>query len=209
MSIVNEEKLRRILARMLDESEFLGPYGIRALSRYHLDHPFVFNLGGQEYRVAYVPGDSDTGMFGGNSNWRGPVWMPVNFLLLNALVRLYAYYGDEFKVECPTGSGKMTTLLGVARELGGRLTRTFLRDADGRRPVYGGTEKFQTDPHWRDLVLFHEYFHGDNGAGIGASHQTGWTGCIARVIQMMPLMTPENLLTPGVEEALLRQTLKL
>jgi hypothetical protein len=193
---------------MLDENEFFSPYGIRALSRYHLDHPYVFYQGRQEYRVAYVPGDSDSGMFGGNSNWRGPVWMPVNFLLLNALVRLYAYYGEEFKVECPTGSGNMMTLLGVAKELGERLTRTFLRDESGRRPVYGGAGKFQDDPHWRDLVLFYEYFHGDNGAGIGASHQTGWTGCIARVIQMLPLLTPENLLTPGVEEALLRHTLK-
>ena len=199
VSIVNEHKLRRILTRMLDENEFFGPYGIRALSRYHLEHPFVFNVGGQEYRVAYLPGDSDSGMFGGNSNWRGPVWMPVNLVLLTALYRLYAYFGDDFTVECPTGSGNMMTLLEVAHELGERLTRIFLRGADGRRPVYGTAEKFQEDPHWRDLVLFYEYFHGDSGAGIGASHQTGWTGCIARVIQANAVLTKEIVLAPDVE----------
>ncbi len=199
LSIVDEHKLRRILARMLDENEFFGPYGIRALSRYHREHPFVFRVGGQEYRVAYLPGDSDSGMFGGNSNWRGPVWMPVNFLLLTALYRLYAYFGDDFKVECPTGSGHMMTLLEVAHELGERLTRTFLRGADGRRPVYGAARKFQDDPHWRDLVLFYEYFHGDSGAGIGASHQTGWTGCIARVIQANAVLTRKILLAPDAE----------
>jgi hypothetical protein len=199
VSIVNEHKLRRILTRMLDENEFFGPYGIRALSRSHLEHPFVFNVGGQEYRVAYLPGDSDSGMFGGNSNWRGPVWMPVNLVLLTALYRLYAYFGDDFTVECPTGSGNMMTLLEVAHELGERLTRIFLRGADGRRPVYGSAEKFQEDPHWRDLVLFYEYFHGDNGAGIGASHQTGWTGCIARVIQANAVLTKEIVLAPDVE----------
>ena len=183
LATVNEQKLRRILARMLDENEFLSPHGIRALSRCHLDHPFVFGVGGQEYRVSYVPGDSDSGMFGGNSNWRGPVWMPVNFLLYLSLLRLGAYYGDSFKVECPTGSGKHLTLFEVAQELAERLIGTFVRDGSGRRPVFGGTEKFQTDPHWRDNILFFEYFHGDNGAGIGASHQTGWTGCIARIIQ--------------------------
>ena len=199
VSIVNEHKLRRILTRMFDENEFFGPYGIRALSRYHLEHPFVFNVGGQEYRVAYLPGDSDSGMFGGNSNWRGPVWMPVNLVLLTALYRLYAYFGDEFTVECPTGSGNMMTLLEVAHELGERLTRIFLRGADGRRPVYGTAEKFQEDPHWRDLVLFYEYFHGDSGAGIGASHQTGWTGCVARVIQANAVLTKEIVLAPDVE----------
>jgi hypothetical protein len=183
LATVNEEKLRRILTKMLDENEFFGPHGIRALSRYHLDHPFVFGLGDQEYRVSYLPGDSDSGMFGGNSNWRGPVWMPVNFLLFNSLLRLGAYYGDSFKVECPTGSGKHLTLFEVGQMLGERLIGTFVRDGSGHRPVFGGTEKFQTDPHWRDNLLFYEYFHGDNGAGIGASHQTGWTGCIARVIQ--------------------------
>jgi len=182
LAIVNEDKLRRILARMLDENEFFGLHGIRALSRYHLDHPFVFDFGGQEHRVSYLPGDSDSGMFGGNSNWRGPVWMPVNFLLYLSLLRLATYYGDSFKVECPTGSGKYLTLFEVAQELAERLIGTFVRDRAGRRPVFGGTEKFQTDQHWRDNILFYEYFHGDNGAGIGASHQTGWTGCIARII---------------------------
>ncbi len=199
LSILSEQKLRRVLARMLDESEFLSPYGIRALSRYHREHPFVFHQGGQEYRVAYLPGDSDSGMFGGNSNWRGPVWMPVNFLLYGALLRLYAFYGDGFQIECPTGSGKLMTLMEVARELGERLSRIFLCDASGRRPVYGETEKFQRDPHWRDLILFYEYFHGDNGAGIGASHQTGWTGCVARILQGNGLMTKELLLSPGAE----------
>jgi hypothetical protein len=205
VSIVNEQKLRRILARMLDENEFLGPYGIRALSRFHLEHPYVFRHGGQEFRVAYVPGDSDTGMFGGNSNWRGPVWMPVNFLLYQALVRLYTFYGEAFKIECPTGSGKMMTLLEVAKEIGERLVRGFLRDAAGRRPVYGAARKFQEDPHWRDLVLFYEYFHGDTGAGVGASHQTGWTGLLARIIQANALFSAELLLTPGAEAALLKR----
>ncbi|MGZ5957079.1 MAG: MGH1-like glycoside hydrolase domain-containing protein, partial [Myxococcaceae bacterium] len=200
ISIVNEAKLRRILSRMLDEREFLGPHGIRALSRHHLEHPYVFHLGNQEFRVGYVPGDSDSGMFGGNSNWRGPVWMPVNLLLWASLLRLAAYYGDGFKVECPTGSGKEMNLFQVAHELAGRLIGTFTRDASGRRPVFGGSERFQTDPHWRDCILFYEYFHGDNGAGIGASHQTGWTGAIARVIQLDGILTEEFLYAPDVEQ---------
>jgi hypothetical protein len=200
LATVNEEKLRRILARMLDENEFFGPHGILALSRYHLDHPFVFNLSGQEYRVSYLPGDSDSGMFGGNSNWRGPVWMPVNFLLFLSLLRLGAYYGDTFKVECPTGSGKHLTLFEVGQMLGKRLIGTFVRDGSGRRPVFGGTEKFQSDPHWRDNVPFYEYFHGDNGAGIGASHQTGWTGCIARIIQANGAFTGEMLGERNIEK---------
>jgi hypothetical protein len=204
LSIVDERKLRRILARMLDEAEFFGPHGIRALSRFHLDHPYVFNHAGQEHRVAYVPGDSDTGMFGGNSNWRGPVWMPINFLLYTALLRLYAYYGDDFKVECPTGSGQMMTLLEVAKELGERLCRIFLRDPSGSRPVYGAAHKFKDDPHWRDLVLFFEYFHGDTGAGVGASHQTGWTGCIARIIEGNAALTKEMVLASGADAAILK-----
>jgi len=204
VSIVDEKKLRRLLGHMLDEKEFLGPFGIRALSRYHLDHPYVFQHGGQEFRVAYVPGDSDTGMFGGNSNWRGPVWMPVNFLLCVALLRLAAYYGDGFKVECPTGSGKEINLFGVARELMERLIRTFLRDGSGRRPVFGGSEKFQTDPHWRDCILFYEYFHGDNGAGIGASHQTGWTGTIARLIQVNGGLTEAMIQAPDLRQQVLK-----
>ena len=204
LSIVNEDKLRRILSHMLDENEFFSPYGIRALSRHHREQPFLFLHEGQEFRVDYVPGDSNTGMFGGNSNWRGPVWMPVNYLLWAALLRLYAYYGDGFTIECPTGSGRQATLLEVAQELAQRLGGIFLRDAAGRRPVYGGSEKFQSDPHWRDLIPFFEYFHGDTGAGIGASHQTGWTGCIARMIQGNAILTPELLLSPGAEELVLR-----
>jgi hypothetical protein len=204
LAIVNEEKLRRILARMLDENEFLSPHGVRALSRHHKDHPFVFGHAGHDYRVGYVPGDSDSGMFGGNSNWRGPVWMPVNFLLWVALLRLYAYYGDDFTVECPTGSGRQLTLLGVAQELAERLIRLFVQDEAGRRAVYGKSEKFQSDPHWRDLILFYEYFHGDDGRGIGASHQTGWTGCVARMIQGQSLLSREALLSRGVESVVIR-----
>jgi hypothetical protein len=190
LSILNKQKLTSVLGYMLDEDEFLGPHGIRSLSRYHLEHPFHFQVGNQEYRVQYLPGESDTGMFGGNSNWRGPVWMPVNVVLIRGLLNLYSFYGDAFTVECPTGSGQHMTLFEVAREISRRLASTFLRDDSapagsgqrGRRPVYGGTTKFQDDPHWRDLILFYEYFHGDNGAGLGASHQTGWTGLIARLI---------------------------
>jgi hypothetical protein len=184
MAVCNKEKTERILSYLLDEKEFLGPYGIRSLSRYHLEHPFVFELAGREYKVEYLPAESNTGMFGGNSNWRGPVWMPVNGLLIRALLNLYQFYGDDFKVECPTGSGKYMTLYEVAKEIGRRLTSIFLRDANGRRPVYGGNRKFQEDPHWRDYILFYEYFHGDNGAGLGASHQTGWTGTIARALDL-------------------------
>ena len=184
LSILNRRKLERVLSYMLDENEFLGPHGIRSLSRYHLEHPYVLNVGGQEYKVQYLPAESDTGMFGGNSNWRGPVWMPVNLLIVRALLNLYGFFGDDFQVECPTGSGRRMTLFDVAQELVRRLTGTFLRDADGRRPVYGGTARFQNDPHWRDLILFYEYFHGDNGAGIGASHQTGWTGLVAPLLDL-------------------------
>jgi hypothetical protein len=183
LAILNEEKLRRVLACMLDEQEFLSPYGIRALSRYHLEHPYIFHANGQEYRVDYLPAESNTGMFGGNSNWRGPIWMPVNVLLVRALVNLYRYYGDSFTVECPTGSGRYMNLFEVSEEIARRLGNIFVRDEAGRRAVWGGAEKFQTDPHWRDYVLFYEYFHGDNGAGLGASHQTGWTGLVARLIQ--------------------------
>ena len=177
---------------MLDENEFLSPYGIRSLSKFHEQHPYVFHVQGQEYRVDYLPAESNTGMFGGNSNWRGPVWMPVNAMIIRALLNFYAYYGDNFKIECPTGSGRMMNLFEVAKEIADRLTRIFLRDAQGRRPVYGGTEKFQTDPHWRDHILFYEYFHGDNGAGLGASHQTGWTGLVAKLIQLFGLLDAED-----------------
>jgi hypothetical protein len=179
MSLVDEQRLRRILAVMLDEQEFLGAHGIRAISRRHLEQPCVFDWGGHEYNVHYLPAESDTGMFGGNSNWRGPVWFPMNLVILRGLIQLHRYYGDRLTVECPTGSGQMKNLFEVAAEISRRLTTTFTEDEDGHRPVYGGIEKFQSDPHWHDLLLFHEYFHGDNGAGIGASHQTGWTGAAA------------------------------
>jgi Mannosylglycerate hydrolase MGH1-like glycoside hydrolase domain len=179
VALVGEQRLRRILATMLDESEFLSPHGIRAISRYHADHPYVFDIAGQEFRVVYEPAESHTGMFGGNSNWRGPVWFPMNIVILRGLRQLHVYYGDRLKVECPTGSGNEMNLLEVAEEIGRRLASVFLRDENGRRPVFGGIEPFQSDPHWNDLLLFHEYFHGDNGAGLGASHQTGWTGLVA------------------------------
>jgi hypothetical protein len=168
---------------MLDESEFLSPFGIRALSRYHKDHPYVLNVMGQEHRVDYEPAESGTGLFGGNSNWRGPIWFPVNYLLIESLQKFHHFLGDQYKVEYPTGSGQPMTLWQIAAEISRRLTRTFLKDEQGRRPVFGGTTVFQKDPQWRDAVPFHEYFHGDNGAGIGASHQTGWTGLVAKLIQ--------------------------
>jgi hypothetical protein len=194
LAILNKKKLERVLAYMLDENEFLGPHGIRSLSRVHQDHPFTFWVGHEEYRVQYLPGESNTGMFGGNSNWRGPVWMPVNTLIVRALLNLYEFYGDEFKVQCPSGSGHYMTLFEVAQELSRRLAGTFLRDANGRRPVYGGTAKFQDDPHWRDLILFYEYFHGDNGAGLGASHQTGWTGLVAPLLNIFGRVDAKTLL---------------
>jgi hypothetical protein len=197
LSMVNEEKLRRLLARMLDEERFLGPHGIRSISRWHLDHPYGFDLHGVEYRVQYEPAESTTGMFGGNSNWRGPVWLPVNLLIIRGLLQHYQYYGDDFTVECPTGSGRQMTLFEIAREISGRIVSTFLRDDEGRRPVYGGAKVFQTDPHWRDHILFYEYFHGDNGAGLGASHQTGWTGVVARLIQLFGHLDAATLLREG------------
>jgi hypothetical protein len=196
-SILDETKLRRVLAKMLDEHEFLSEFGIRSLSRYHAEHPYVFHAGGQDYRVSYLPAESDTGMFGGNSNWRGPIWMPVNALIIRALLQYYLYYGEDFKIECPTGSGRLMTLYQVAEELSRRLASIFLKDKNGRRPVYGGTQKFQEDPHWRDLILFYEYFHGDNGAGLGASHQTGWTGIIARMMHLFATTTAEQALESG------------
>jgi hypothetical protein len=168
---------------MLDETEFLSPYGVRALSRYHAEHPYVLDAAGMHYTVEYQPAESNSGLFGGNSNWRGPIWFPVNYLLIESLQQFHHYYGDDFKVECPTGSGQYLTLKEIADELSRRMISIFTRDENGRRAVFGGMEKFQNDPHWRDYILFHEYFHGDNGAGIGANHQTGWTGLIAKVIQ--------------------------
>ena len=199
LSPINRQKLSRILQKMLDEAEFLSPYGIRALSRYHKEHPYIFALDGHVYRVDYEPAESSTGLFGGNSNWRGPIWLPVNALLVQSLRRMYSYYGDEFKVECPVGSGKWMTLWEVANEIARRLGNIFLRDKEGRRAVYGETEKFQTDPHWRDLILFYEYFHGDNGAGIGANHQTGWTGLITWLLFSSAVLDPKEVLEKGFD----------
>jgi len=203
LSPVNRQKLTRLLRRMLDPDEFLSPFGIRALSRYHREHPYVFTAGGSVYRVDYEPAESSTGLFGGNSNWRGPIWMPVNLLLIQSLRKMYSYYGDGLRVECPTGSGRLMTLWEVAHEIATRLAGIFLRDAEGRRPVYGETERFQTDPNWRDLILFYEYFHGDNGAGIGASHQTGWTGIVTWFLISAALLDPEQVLEKGFDAAAL------
>jgi hypothetical protein len=196
LAIVDERKLRRILARMLDEDEFLSPYGIRSLSRYHKDHPYSVHVAGMDLGVGYLPAESDSGMFGGNSNWRGPVWIPVNALLIRGLLNLYFYYGDDFRVECPARSGRMLTLYEVAHEITNRLSRIFLADERGRRPVFGGVQAFVEDPNWKDHVLFFEYFHGDNGAGLGASHQTGWTGLIASLMHLFATHSAEQLLRP-------------
>jgi hypothetical protein len=200
-AILDERKLRRVLAKLLDENEFLSPHGIRSLSRYHAEHPYVFRAGDREYRVSYLPAESDTAMFGGNSNWRGPVWMPVNALIVRALLQYYAYYGDELTVECPTGSGRKMNLYQVAEEISRRLSSIFLRDGNGRRPVNGGQRMLQEDEHWRDCVLFYEYFHGDNGAGLGASHQTGWTGVIARAMHLFATTSAEQILELGKDAA--------
>jgi len=197
LSLVNPDKLRRILRYMLDENEFLSPFGIRSLSRHHAEHPYVFSVGGQEYRVGYVPGDSDSGMFGGNSNWRGPIWMPMQLMLIRALVNQYAHLGNDFTVECPVGSGRQLNLLEVSQEIARRLSRLFLRNKDGRRPAHGDHRRW-TDEHWRDHVLFYEYFHGDTGAGIGASHQTGWTGLIAFLIQGFTEVDAEQVMEKGI-----------
>ena len=193
-SVLNEANLRRVLKIMLDENEFLSPFGIRAVSRFHQDHPFTYRVGDQEYRVSYLPGESDNAMFGGNSNWRGPVWMPVNMLILRALLQYYLYYGNSFTIECPTGSGRQMNLYDVAKEIGARLTKVFLKDEQGKRPVHGASRKFQEDPHWKDYPLFYEYFHGDTGAGVGASHQTGWSGAIARIMHLFASSDAEKAL---------------
>ncbi|HJV34921.1 MGH1-like glycoside hydrolase domain-containing protein, partial [Geomonas sp.] len=203
-ALVNEQRLRRILTTMLDENEFLSPYGIRALSKFHDKHPYVYRHNGEEFRVNYLPAESDTGMFGGNSNWRGPIWMPVNVILIRSLLNFYLYYGDNFKIECPTGSGNMMNLFEVAKDISDRLASIFLRDENGKRPVYGGTDKFQSDPHFRDHILFYEYFHGDNGAGLGASHQTGWTGCVAKLIELFGRLDQKKILETGKSEAFVR-----
>jgi hypothetical protein len=194
LALLNEDKLRRVLSKMLDENEFLSDYGIRSISRYHQAHPFVINFDGQEFRVDYLPAESDTGMFGGNSNWRGPIWVPTNTLIIRGLLQLYRYWGNDFTVECPTGSGKHMNLFETSQEISRRLSSIFLKKQDGSRPVYGGASKFQTDPHWKDYLSFYEYFHGDNGAGIGASHQTGWTGVIARIIELTQTLDADQFL---------------
>ena len=182
LSIVDGDQLRRILSVMLDEKEFLSPHGVRALSRHHKDHPFVLQVDGEQHVVDYEPAESTTPLFGGNSNWRGPIWFPTNYLLIESLQKFHYYYGDEFTVECPTGSGNMLTLWQVAEELSRRLSSLFLRGADDRRPVHGTRDQFRSSPHWRDLILFYEYFHADTGAGLGASHQTGWTALVAKLL---------------------------
>lgn len=177
------DKLRRILEKLLDEQEFLSDYGIRALSRFHQDNPYNFQVNGSDNWVSYEPAESSSGLFGGNSNWRGPIWFPVNYLLIESLQKFHHYLGDDFQVECPTGSGNLMNLWQVSQEISARLTKIFMQDAKQQRPLYGGIEKFQKDPNWQELILFYEYFHGDNGAGVGASHQTGWTGLVAKLIQ--------------------------
>jgi hypothetical protein len=183
LAIPSRERLERVLQHLFDESEFLSPYGIRSLSRVHGEKPFILNSNGNEYRVEYVPGESNTAIFGGNSNWRGPIWFPVNYLLVEALERYHHFYGDSLKVELPTGSGHRVTLKQAARELSTRLARIFLREGSGTRPCHGLDQRFASDPHWRDLVLFHEYFHGETGCGLGASHQTGWTALAVRFVE--------------------------
>ena len=183
LSLLRGHRMKCLLRRMLDESEFLSDYGVRALSRHHLEHPYVLECSGNRLCVQYQPGESSSGLFGGNSNWRGPIWFPVNFLIIESLQKFHHYYGDDFKIECPTGSGRLLTINAVADELTARLIRLFLRNAEGRRPVHGDNRKLQVDPHFRDYVLFHEYFHGDTGCGVGASHQTGWTGLVAKLLQ--------------------------
>jgi hypothetical protein len=196
-AVLSETNLRRVLTRMLDESEFLSPYGIRALSRYHAEHPYVIHVDGQESSVNYLPAESNNGMFGGNSNWRGPVWIPVNTMIIRALLQYYSYYGKMFTMEFPTGSGRKMNLYEIAEEITHRVASIFLRDDHGRRPVFGGTQKFQNDPYWRDYLQFYEYFHGDNGAGLGASHQTGWTGAIARAMHLFATNTPQQVIELG------------
>ncbi len=183
LSIVNPDQLRRVLHRMLDEQEFLSPYGIRSLSRAYRECPYVFPADGSEHTVRYEPGEATSGLFGGNSNWRGPVWLPMNYLLIESLQKFHHYLGDEYRVECPTGSGNLMNLWEVAAEISRRLNSLFLKGPDGRRPANGNCELFQKDPHWRDLILFYEYFHGETGQGLGANHQTGWTALVAKMLQ--------------------------
>jgi hypothetical protein len=201
-SVLNETNLRRVLTVMLDEQEFLSPHGIRALSRIHGEHPYIFRAGGQEYTVPYLPGESDTNMFGGNSNWRGPVWMPVNMIIIRALFNYYMYYGNTFQVECPTGSGKKMNLWQVAEEIARRLSGIFLKDESGRRPVYGESQIFQEDPYWKDYILFYEYFHGETGKGVGASHQTGWSAAVAQTMHLFSHTSLEDALKLSKEKVI-------
>jgi len=197
LAIPSRERLQSVLRYMLDENEFLSPYGIRSLSLHHRDHPYVFHGGGEEYRIEYVPGESNTWLFGGNSNWRGPIWFPVNALIVEALERYHHFFGSSFKVECPTGSGRMMDLKEVARELDSRLARLFMPDASGRRPIHGQDRRYADDPHWRKLVLFYEYFHGDDGRGVGASHQTGWTALVTRSFEDLAKSRAEEMAASG------------
>jgi hypothetical protein len=198
LAVFTENKLRRLLTYLLDENEFLSPYGIRSLSRHYKDQPYVMHLDNVCYRLDYEPAESSTGMFGGNSNWRGPIWLPLNFLFVESLIKLFTYFGKDFQVECPTGSGNFWDLWDVSREICRRLANIFLRNLQGRRPVFGDQEKLQTDPQWRDCILFYEYFHGDNGAGLGASHQTGWTALIARMIHFWEMASKDKILEHGL-----------
>ena len=183
LSILTRNRLVSVLRYMLDEKEFLSEYGIRSLSKYHQDHPYQLSLGDQTYTIHYEPAEAASNLYGGNSNWRGPIWFPINFLIIESLQKFYHYYGNDLKVECPTGSGVLMTLEEVATELSVRLIRIFQRDSEGKRPLYGSNRFFQEDPHWRDLILFYEYFHGDSGVGLGASHQTGWTALVGKLLQ--------------------------
>jgi hypothetical protein len=205
LALTDDNKLRKILGRMLDENEFLSPYGIRSISRAYAKHPYSMKILGQDFGIDYQPAESNTGAFGGNSNWRGPIWFPINALIIRSLLNFYSYYGNDFQVECPTGSGKKMNLFEVAKEIGSRLSKIFLRDANGNRPVYGGTRKFQTDPYWKDNILFYEYFHGDNGAGLGASHQTGWTGLAATVLKLFGAVSAETLAEGELREEVFRK----
>jgi hypothetical protein len=190
LALARGHRMKRVLKRMLDESEMLSKYGVRALSRYHLDHPYALAVDGMHYTVQYQPGESNSGLFGGNSNWRGPIWFPVNYLIVESLQQFHHYYGDDFTVECPTGSGRFLTLNEIATELSERLASIFLLDEQGRRPVFGSQDLFQSDPRWRDHVPFYEYFHGDTGRGVGASHQTGWTALVAKLLDTMGRWRP-------------------
>jgi hypothetical protein len=197
LALVNPIRLKRVLQKLFDENEFLSPYGIRSVSRYHAEHPYVFSVHGDEYKINYVPGEPDSRMFGGNNNWHGPIWFPVNIVIIRALLNFYLYYGDSFKVEFPTGSHRLMNLFDISKNIAHRLTALFLPDDQGRRPVYGSREKFRNDPDWRDYLNFFEYFDGDTGAGLGASHQTGWTGLAAALIQLFGNLDSKTLLETG------------